>query len=127
MKIKELLEKLNNFFIDKYIITEMVDVSKKTTNLPVIVWIDGPRNIPHGKRIKFSNDYTDKLTGVSLIPMTISDNPVIGIKNTNKIKISSKDIESIKQWVILNKDLLLSYSNGDISTEDLLSQIKPLK
>ena len=49
--IKKINEELEEFlqeeFENKIPLVEMVDVSKKRTNLEVIVWVDGPRNIPH--------------------------------------------------------------------------------
>ena len=59
MEITKLNEELEKFleeeYNDNFPITEMVDVSKQRTNLPVIIWVDGPRNTPHARRIKFAN------------------------------------------------------------------------
>ena len=120
---EELEELLQEEFENKIPLVEMVDVSKKRTNLEVIVWVDGPRNLPHAARIKFANSYGDKLAGVELIPMTI-DNPTIPEKILPKVKIKPKDVEDIKRWVILNQDLIKQYGNGDIDTDTFLSSIK---
>lgn len=121
--MQDLINRLKNVLMSQQLV-EMVDLSKKRTNLPVIVWIDGPRNVPHGNRIKFANDYGNKLTGVELIPMTVSDNPTIPKKLQSKVILAGNDVEKLKQWIILNKDTIEAYGNGEISTDELLEQIK---
>ena len=123
-KINEELEQLlQDEYDNKVSFVEMVDISKQSTNLEVIIWVDGPRNVPHAARIKFANSYGDKLAGVELIPMTI-DNPSIPEKILPKVKIKPKDVEAIKRWVILNQDLIKQYGKGEINTETFLRSIK---
>ena len=123
-KLNEELEKfLEDEYNGKFTINEMVDISKAKTNLPVIIWVDGPRNIPHAKRIKFANDYGNKLSGVELIPMTI-ENPHVPEKLQSKVKIKNKDVDKISEWISLNVDLILDYMEGNIDTETFLSKIQ---
>lgn len=126
-EFEKLTEELEQFLEDEYNekfpIIEMVDVPKRKTNLEVIIWIDGPRNIPHAARIKFANDYGDKLFGVELIPITI-DNPTIPKNILPKVKIKPKDVEDIKKWILLNKDLIKAYGKGEIDTDEFLNSIK---
>jgi len=72
----------------------------------------------HSKRLKFQNNYSDKFDESDLLSMTICDNPKLG-KVFKKINIKDKDIEKIKQWIILNKDTLLEYAEGNMSTSEL--------
>lgn len=120
---EELEQLLQDEYDNKVSFVEMVDISKQSTNLEVIIWVDGPRNVPHAARIKFANSYGDKLAGVELIPMTI-DNPSIPEKILPKVKIKPKDVEAIKRWVILNQDLIKQYGKGEINTETFLRSIK---
>ena len=128
-EFEKLNEELESLLIEEYEgnlpIVEMVDVPKRRTNLEVIVWVDGPRNLPHAARIKFANAYGDKLAGVDLIPMTI-ENPAIPEKLLPKVKIKPKDVEAIKQWVILNQDLIKAYGKGEIDTDTFLNSIKKI-
>ena len=127
-EIKQVNEELEQFLEedcheDLQSLVEMVDLSKNLTNLPVIVWVDGPRNVPHGDRIKFANDYTNKLTGVELIPMKINDGKVPE-KLQHKVKIKNKDVDLVSQWLSLNAELILKYMHGDVNTEDFLKGIQ---
>lgn len=125
MNIKEILEAFDNFLQDKFPLNEMANFSKEEFNLPVNVWVDGPRNLKHSKRIKFQNNYSNSFDETDLITLTISDNPQLG-KTFKKIKISNVDIEVLKKWVVLNKDILLQYSNGDMSTSQLIKLLKAI-
>ena len=123
---KDLNEKLQIFLEDKFAIQEMANFKGDEFNLPVNIWIDGPREMKHGKRIKIQNNYSTNFMTGDLISITISNEPKIG-KTFNKIKIKSKDIEKIKQWIIQNKDILEQYVDGNISTKELIVQLKPLQ
>lgn len=125
MKINELIDAINRFYDDCFPLNEMSNYSGKELNLPVNIWIDGPRNLKHGRRIKIQNNYSNNFQENDLITMTISDNPEIG-KTFKKIRISNKDLKRIKEWVILNKDVLLEYTEGNMSTRELDSRLKPL-
>lgn len=125
MNIKEILEALDNFLQDKFPLNEMANFSKDEFNLPVNVWVDGPRNLKHSKRIKFQNNYSNRFDETDLITLTISDNPQVG-KTFKKIKLSNTDIEMLKRWVVLNKDVLLQYSNGEMSTSQLIKLLKAI-
>lgn len=102
------------------------DIVPEDTNLVCVVWVDGPRNLKHNKRIKFQNNTAPSLNGGELIPITISDNPQIPNSVKTKLNIKERELTRIKQWVILNKDTLLDYSNGKITTKRLYELLKPL-
>ena len=123
---KDLNEKLQIFIEDKFAIQEMANFKGNEFNLPVNIWIDGPREMKHGKRIKIQNNYSTNFMTGDLISITISNEPKIG-KTFNKIKIKSKDIEKIKKWIIQNKDILEQYADGNMSTKELIIQLKPLQ
>lgn len=125
MSIQELLEALDTLLHDKFPINEMSNYKGKKYNLPVNIWVDGPRALKHGKRIKFQNNYSEKFDETDLFTLTISDEPQLG-KTFKKIKVKNKDIEKLKQWVILNKNVLLQFANGDIDSQDLGAMLKPI-
>ena len=106
---------------------EFADLVPEDTNLVAVIWVDGPRNMPHSKRIKFQNNTSNSLNGGEMIPITISDNPQIPNSVKTKLKIKEKELTRIKQWIILNKDVLMAYGNGEITTKQLYQQIKPLE
>lgn len=125
---KQLYKKIQKFLeqdlLNKEKLYEMANLSQDMTNLPVIVWADSARNLKHAARIKFQNSYSTKTDGSELIPMTISDNPQIPNSIKTKLRIKSKDLNKIKQWVILNKDLLEKYFKEDINTLDFITNMK---
>lgn len=124
-KVQKLLEK---YYIEdnKEQLYEFADLVPEDTGLTVVVWIDGRRKMKHGKRIKFQNNNSNRLNGGEIIPITISDDPQIPKSVTTKLKISNKDLNKIKSWIKLNKEVLLDYSNGLITTKQLYNKILPL-
>ena len=123
---KDFNEKLQIFLEDKFAIQEMANFKGEEFNLPVNIWIDGPREMKHGKRIKIQNNYSTNFMLGDLISITISDNPQLA-KTFNKIKIKNKDIEKVKKWIIENKQVLEMYADGKLSTKQLVNELKPLQ
>lgn len=132
MKIYDLNKKLSDLLVEEYeldkqqSITEFADLTPKETNLVCVIWVDGPRNMKHARRIKFQNNTANKLNGGELIPITISDSPDIPDKLKNKVQVKQKEVNRIKQWILLNKQILIDYADGKITTGDLYKSIQPL-
>lgn len=83
-------------------LNEMSNLLKSDTGLSVIVWFCGETEVEHNlPRIKFQNNYSNKIHKSELVPMSISDNPEILINI--KLNIKQKDVDKIKEWVKLNK------------------------
>ena len=125
MDIKELIEALRSHCEDKFPLNEMSNFSGKELNLPVNIWIDGPRNLKHGKRVKIQNNYSTKFQEDDLISMTISDDPKLG-KVFKRVKVSNSDLKKVRQWILLNKEVLLKYTEGEMSTQTLVNSLVPL-
>ena len=105
-------ELLQTVYTDEMLL-EMANISQNTTGLDVIVWVQtintqstGKHNLP---RIKFQNNTSTKIQINELIPISISDNPKILLKNNdlNKIKISQTQINEVKLWIVKNKEILI--------------------
>ena len=122
----DLDELLQIYIEDKFKIQEMANFKGATFNLPVNIWVDGPRDMPHGKRIKIQNNYSTNFTQGDLVSITIEDSPRVS-KTFKRVQIKDKDLERVKSWIILNKDALLAYANGDFGTEDLVQKLQPLQ
>ena len=125
-------ENIQKFLEEDYIksnkqpLYEFADIVPEDTNLVCVIWVDGPRKMPHSKRVKFQNNTSTSLNGGELIPITISDNPQIPNKIKSKLNIKEKELTRIKQWIILNKQILLDYADGKITTKKLYELIQPL-
>ena len=107
-------ELLQTVYTDEMLLG-MANISQNTTGLDVIIWVQtkntqstGKHNLP---RIKFQNNTTTKIQINELIPISISDNLKILLKNNDldKIKISQTQINGIKQWIMKNKEILIDY------------------
>lgn len=113
-------EKLDRLIEQAYL-WEMATVAKQKTNLKVLVYIS-PKQGSHGPRIKFLNDYGNRMIPEKLVSMTIEDEPRI-IDTKNKIVISQTDLDKLKQWVILNKQVLLDLWNHKFNDESDAIQV----
>lgn len=105
------------------LLTEMPVIRSERTGLKMDIWVDGERKMQHGPRIRFkSNNDDNPRTWASC---TISDTPTI--KNLpQKNNFTGKDITNLENFVIYNKDLLLSlYSgvNNKMEDEDIIKRI----
>ena len=100
---------------------------KRDTGLPVNIWIDDMawKQTSHWKRIKFQPDKGDRSDTRTFVPMSIEDDPQIKTKNS-KLFINSKELEQIKQFVKINKELLLQYSDQKITIVEFLQQMKKI-
>jgi hypothetical protein len=107
---------------DNIAINEMANISKTSTRLPCKIYISDRLGVNHGPRIKVNADYSDKWSGNSFT-ITISDTPTV-IGNTYKVKES--DIEEIKDWILLNKDILLKYWKEEIDTVQFIERMRHL-
>jgi hypothetical protein len=122
-------ELLQTVYTDEMLL-EMANISQSTTGLDVIIWVQtnntqstGKHNLP---RIKFQNNTATKIQINELIPISISDDPKILLKNNdlNKIKISQTQINGIKQWIMKNKEILIDYWEEKIMTDELFQKLK---
>lgn len=122
-------ELLQTVYTDEMLLG-MATISQNTTGLDVIICVQtnntqstGKHNLP---RIKFQNNTAAKIQINELIPISISDNPKILLKNNDldKIKISQTQINGIKQWIIKNKEILIDYWEEKITTDELFQKLK---
>jgi len=108
-------------FLTEQELLEMANVTDETTGIKnVVIWI-GPPPTMHGHRIKISN-IPNKFDGSDCFVMTIPEFDIIG--NVNKSFIKTETIEKIKEFVLLNMDLIIDYSNYKTSTKELLDNLK---
>ena len=122
-------ELLQTVYTDEMLL-EMASISQNTTGLDVIIWVQtnntqspGKHNLP---QIKFQNNTSTKIQINELIPISISDNPEILLKNNdlNKIKISQAQINAVKQWIVKNQEILIDYWQEKITTDELFQKLK---
>ncbi len=116
MKLTELHEEKMNLW-------EMANLSPEDTGVPrYTIWVSSGQAVKHGPRIKVTKGIRWKENENATV--TIQDTPkVIG---GDSIGMRKKEYDAIAEWVILNKDLLLRFWKGRMSTKALLDQLVPL-
>lgn len=91
---------------------EMATLRKARYGLPVNLYLDDSGSYldgGHGPRIKFQPDKGNSPNTRSMIPMTISEEPTISLRNyqSRLDGVGSNDISLIMSFVIANKENLL--------------------
>lgn len=92
--------------LNEQMLVEMPIFNDYELHLPTSIWIDGKRDLQHGRRIKFKD--TESNNSRNWATMSIDKfNPIV--KNLHKDTfLKPSDIERIKRFVILNYDILNS-------------------
>lgn len=85
---------------------------KESTNLPVNLWIDEIHNRKrYPSRLVFQNNTSNVFTGVKdLIPISVEDDPKVLLEGFTP-KISSSDLQAVKSFISINKEIILKYMN----------------
>jgi len=121
--MKHLYEFKNYNFVTNDELLEMANITYKSTGIEnVVIWV-GPNPEYHGKRIKVSN-IPNKFDGRDCFTLTIPDFKIIG--EINKSLIDDRKLEQIKEFVMLNIDIINRYSDYEMSTEDFIDGLKKI-
>jgi len=100
---------------------EMANLSPKRTGLPFVVWISPKAGAPHDVRVKVSPG--PKVHGSELISVAIR--PDVRVAGGH---MSAHDLALLREWVELNRDVIIKYWDGDIEyTEDAIAALKPIE
>lgn|ERR1035437_7762732 len=123
MKIVEYKEYVNqndNQDLTNQELLEMANVDFESTGLEnIVIWI-GPNPGQHGHRIKIGNK-VNSFDGGNNFTLTIPEFKVIGKVNTKLI--DSRTMDRIIEFVNMNIDLIIQYSEYRISTKNLLDNL----
>ena len=111
-----LFDKIKQNIKENKFIVEMANLPVDKTGLKKTTCIVPTEK--HGPRIKIYKNrpskYDDSFT------VTIEDKPkVIG-----KVFVNNQELKNIQKFIILNKDLFLSFWNSKISTDEMLEQLR---
>lgn len=103
------------------LLNEMSNISPNKTGLgDVVIWI-GEKNPRHGHRIKVSNLRGKGVRdlGGDDFSIRLNDLQIDGI-----CKLHKNELNLIYDFIKINKSIIIDYSNGIISTYDLIKNIK---
>lgn len=121
MKIKRVNEYKTYTEIDDEELIEMSNLSSKVTGLKdIIIWV-GPNPNYHGKRIKVSN-IPNKISKSDCFTITIPELEIIG--NVNSVFIDNRKLQKIKEFVKLNMEIISKYSDGEMTTDEMINSLK---
>jgi len=95
----------------------------KDTGLPMAVCLP-VRDLSSYRqsRIKVSSDHGRRSNPNRLVDVSISDDPTIMEEGW----LPQHDIRLVRAWILLNRDILRSHWNRDLSTTDMLAALRPL-
>ncbi len=101
---------------------EMANLSPTLTGLPMIVWISERGRARHDARVKVSLVHgrrarPDRTASVSVRPT---------VKIVAGPEIDGRDLELVRRWIELNRDAIIAYWSGDLLTDEVILQLKPL-
>ncbi len=101
-------------------------LSKKETNLPMVVWIEVKcsEDDQRTPMIRFDNNTSDSLVPNELIPMSICGDPRILVTDFD-LKISDADLGKLRLWIISHIDILLKHWHGEIDFVGCVRAILP--
>jgi hypothetical protein len=99
---------------------EMANLSPKRTGLPFVVWISPKAGAPHDVRVRVSR--SAKAQSSDLVSVAIR--PDVHVVHGD---MSAHDLDLLRKWVELNRDVIIKYWDGDIEyTEDAIAALKPI-
>jgi hypothetical protein len=118
----ELLVGRSELKLDEEDLFEMANVREKQSGIPYVIFISSKDAAlsKHGPRIKVSNRH-DRWDPSSNFVITVPELRVVGTAT-----FSSDQLEDIKDWIRLNKDLIVKYWNKEIDDQELLNTIEKL-
>jgi len=116
---EKIVDIINNQNFDQ--LQEMATVRKKTTLLPVNLYLDDSMSYirgRHHKRIKFQPDYGDKPITNTFSEMKFDGTLVEDTIHNNTMCLTSKDIQAIRNFVLNNVEALDQLADMNIEIDD---------
>ena len=98
---------------------EMANVRPEVSGLPFIVWISEKGRARHDVRVKVSPG-----PRVREFVASVSVRPAIEVVAG---ALPERDLDLLRAWIDLNRDVIVGYWDGDIVyTDEALSALRPL-
>jgi len=124
VKLNEFLNKINyNQSLNDDELFEMANLHGKHTGLDdVVIWVGSSLKSKHGKRIKVSNTNSKIGSSLDCFTITIPELEIIGKVNTKHI--TQYKMGKIKEFIILNMNIICDICDEKIDTVDFINQMK---
>jgi hypothetical protein len=101
---------------------DMASYDSRDTGLPFNVLILSRGGAKHGPRVKFQQDYGQRMNADNVTSLTISDEP--RVVRGHSWKLSPSDFKLAVKFIKLNKVVLLKYWRNEIMTRELENSLK---
>ena len=99
---------------------EMSNLGQRKTGLPFVIWASVRGNAQHDIRIEVSRN-------IKALPsemVTVAIRPTVRVMGGS---LTGNELNLVKKFVDLNRNVLIQYWNSEIETEDLLAAIRPVQ
>lgn len=97
----------------------LANLKPASTGFKHYIWVGKP-DPRHGHRIKVVNE-TGRIDPDDSFSLSISDEPKIV---AGESRIPARELNKIKQWIKLNKDLLIRHARMEIDDDDLKANLQ---
>lgn len=105
---------------------EMTNLYPKDTGLAMCIYVSSKDGLRHGPRIKLFDKHGACTRGTKTVTLTFD-------RTSNKVELIGKpeeltnqDIEKAKQWINLNKEVLIKLYDKDIANDKAKSMFKKI-
>lgn len=116
---KDFINHLKSVYcLDEEFLFEIPKFDDHELNLPTEIWIDGDRDMPHQRRIKFNDKNSSNSN--TWASMTIDKYEPKVFNLSPKTTLSNKDIEIIKNFVRTNYVVLMQIADGLITDKEII-------
>ena len=99
---------------------DLANVAPESTGLPFVVWVAERMGARHDVRVYVSPGFRVR-SRAEFVAVAIR--PAVRVV---KRKLGVNELALLTRWIELNRDALVKYWDGDISTSDVLRALKPL-
>jgi hypothetical protein len=99
----------------------MTNLRPRRTGLPMTVYVSLQPGSKHDVRVKVSTVH-----GQTLDP---SRTAVVSVRPEPKLihgELTGRDLELVKRWIELNRDLLIAHWEARLDSEDMFEQVRSL-
>jgi hypothetical protein len=99
----------------------MANLYPRDTGLPMTVWVSPRGRARHDARVKVCLTHGDRMDATNTAVVAIQPEPRL-IDGP----LSTADFALVARWVVQNRDALIGYWDGDLSTLEFARAVRPL-
>ena len=101
--------------------SEMANLYPRETGLPMIVWVRPRDRARHDARIKVCMTHGNRMDTTNCAVVTIRLKPRVLTG-----KLDPRDFAAVARWIAQNRDALIGYWDGELSTVEFVTKMQRL-